>query len=130
MYGIPTQENWNQSLFSFLIFFSVSLSVIFFLLEFIVLNLLNYKYSFKKSKSTVTLKKPPKKVEGFLSKIFKHQFGKELESRVIEERENYRKEFIGNVSHELKTPLFTIQGYVLTLLDGAHKKKKLTEKYL
>lgn len=69
-------------------------------------------------------------MEGFLFKIFKYQFEKELESRIFEERENYRKEFIGNVSHELKTPLFTIQGYVLTLLDGAHKKKKLAEKYL
>ena len=32
--------------------------------------------------------------------------------------ESYRREFIGNVSHELKTPIFNIQGYVQTLLDG------------
>ena len=34
------------------------------------------------------------------------------------ELSEYRKEFLGNVSHELKTPIFNIQGYVLTLLDG------------
>ena len=45
-------------------------------------------------------------------------------------RENYRKEFLGNVSHELKTPLFTVQGYILTLLDGAMKDKTLRKKYL
>jgi two-component system phosphate regulon sensor histidine kinase PhoR len=37
---------------------------------------------------------------------------------------------MGNVSHELKTPLFTVQGYILTLLDGALKDKKVRDKYL
>ena len=36
----------------------------------------------------------------------------------LREMERYRKEFLGNVSHELKTPIFNIQGYILTLLDG------------
>ena len=45
-------------------------------------------------------------------------------------RENYRREFLGNVSHELKTPLFTVQGYLLTLADGAIDDKKISKKYL
>jgi two-component system phosphate regulon sensor histidine kinase PhoR len=45
-------------------------------------------------------------------------------------RENYRREFLGNISHELKTPLFTVQGYLLTLEDGAINDKKITKKYL
>ena len=40
-------------------------------------------------------------------------------------REEYRKEFLGNVSHELKTPLFTVQGYIETLLDGAMNDAKI-----
>lgn len=44
--------------------------------------------------------------------------------------EKYRKEYIGDVSHELKTPIFTIQGYISTLLDGAMEEKELTRKYL
>ena len=55
---------------------------------------------------------------------------KKLEIETLKVREEYRKEFMGNVSHELKTPLFTVQGYILTLLDGAHKDKVIRKKYL
>ncbi len=55
---------------------------------------------------------------------------KKLEIETLMIRENYRKEFMGNVSHELKTPLFTVQGYILTLLDGAVKDKTVRKKYL
>ncbi|GAA3596112.1 ATP-binding protein [Flavivirga amylovorans] len=55
---------------------------------------------------------------------------KKLEIETLKVREKYRKEFLGNVSHELKTPLFTVQGYILTLLDGAMNDEKLLEKYL
>jgi two-component system phosphate regulon sensor histidine kinase PhoR len=55
---------------------------------------------------------------------------KKIEIETLKVRENYRKEFIGNVSHELKTPLFTVQGYILTLLDGAYKDKAVRKKYL
>lgn len=48
----------------------------------------------------------------------------------LKNREDYRKEFIGNVSHELNTPLFTVQGYILTLLDGAMEDKTIRKKYL
>jgi len=44
--------------------------------------------------------------------------------------EAYRKEYLGNVAHELKTPLFTIQGYVETLIDGALSDPKVNMKYL
>ncbi|PLB19345.1 MAG: Phosphate regulon sensor protein PhoR [Flavobacteriaceae bacterium FS1-H7996/R] len=55
---------------------------------------------------------------------------KKIEIESLKVREQYRKEFLGNVSHELKTPLFTVQGYILTLLDGAMEDKNLREKYL
>ena len=56
--------------------------------------------------------------------------GKKLEIEALQLRDSYRKEFMGNISHELKTPLFTVQGYVETLLDGAMKDKKVRKKYL
>lgn len=56
--------------------------------------------------------------------------GKKLEIEALQIRETYRKEFMGNISHELKTPLFTVQGYIETLLDGAMKDKAVRKKYL
>ena len=55
---------------------------------------------------------------------------KKIEIETLKIREEYRREFLGNVSHELKTPLFTVQGYLLTLLDGAMNDKALRKKYL
>jgi two-component system phosphate regulon sensor histidine kinase PhoR len=55
---------------------------------------------------------------------------KKMEIETLKVREEYRREFLGNVSHELKTPLFTVQGYLLTLLDGAMNDKSIRKKYL
>ncbi len=48
----------------------------------------------------------------------------------LKEMERYRKEFLGNVSHELKTPIFNIQGYILTLLDGGLEDPSVNRLYL
>lgn len=48
----------------------------------------------------------------------------------LKKLEAYRREFLGNVSHELKTPIFNIQGYVLTLLDGGINDPQINRKYL
>ena len=55
---------------------------------------------------------------------------KEEELNAYRRDENYRREFLGNVSHELKTPIFNIQGYIQTLLDGGLNDEKINIKYL
>ncbi|MDT7828492.1 ATP-binding protein [Pricia sp. S334] len=55
---------------------------------------------------------------------------KKIEIDTLKVREEYRRDFLGNVSHELKTPLFTVQGYIETLLDGALNDKNVRKKYL
>ncbi len=56
--------------------------------------------------------------------------GKTQEINQLKQMEKYRKEFLGNVSHELKTPIFNIQGYVLTLLDGGLEDPSINRMYL
>lgn len=52
------------------------------------------------------------------------------EIKKLRQLEKYRKDFLGNVSHELKTPIFNIQGYILTLLDGGMKDVNINKLYL
>lgn len=54
--------------------------------------------------------------------------GREIDA--LKRLEAYRRDFIGNVSHELKTPLFNIQGYILTLLDGGLEDESINREYL
>ena len=56
--------------------------------------------------------------------------GKRIEIKNLTERDSFRKDFLGNVAHELKTPLFTVQGYILTLIEGAINDKLIRDKYL
>lgn len=48
----------------------------------------------------------------------------------LEERESFRREFMGNLSHELKTPVFSVQGYILTLLEGGLEDKDINIRFL
>lgn len=62
--------------------------------------------------------------------VLKWSEDKKKEIEELKELAVYRREFLGNISHELKTPIFNIQGYVLTLLDGGLDDKSINEKFL
>lgn len=64
------------------------------------------------------------------SKVQRWAKRKTKEISVLKANEKYRKEFLGNVSHELKTPIFNIQGYILTLIDGGLHDEEINMKYL
>ena len=67
----------------------------------------------------------------FITKNFQEIY-KERKDEIknLKDQETFRKDFIGNLSHELKTPLFSIQGYIETLLDGGIDDKKVNLKYI
>ena len=68
-------------------------------------------------------------METLTREVKKFASDKKLEIEMLKVREEYRREFLGNVSHELKTPLFTVQGYLSTVLEGM-QDKALRKKYL
>jgi two-component system phosphate regulon sensor histidine kinase PhoR len=69
-------------------------------------------------------------METLTKQVQKFATDKKLEIETLKVREEYRREFLGNVSHELKTPLFTVQGYLSTLIDGAINDKSVRKKYI
>ncbi|WP_158840394.1 sensor histidine kinase [Polaribacter sp. L3A8] len=72
---------------------------------------------------TTDIEKLSKRMQRFVE-------GKRLEIKSLTERDSFRRDFLGNVAHELKTPLFTVQGYILTLIEGAVNDKEIRTKYL
>ncbi|MDG1528387.1 MAG: ATP-binding protein [Polaribacter sp.] len=69
-------------------------------------------------------------METLSKSVQKFAEGKRIEIQNLTERDSFRRDFLGNVAHELKTPLFTVQGYLLTLIEGASEDKEILEKYL
>ena len=69
-------------------------------------------------------------MEELVSEIKDYDSKRKSEFSEMKKLESFRREFIGNLAHEIKTPLFTSQSYILTLLDGAIKDKNVNIKYL
>lgn len=69
-------------------------------------------------------------MEELVSEIKDYDSKRKSEFSEMKKLESFRREFIGNLAHEIKTPLFTSQSYILTLLDGAINDKNVNIKYL
>jgi two-component system phosphate regulon sensor histidine kinase PhoR len=69
-------------------------------------------------------------IESFTKTVQDYVEDKKEEIANLTERDSFRRDFLGNVAHELKTPLFTVQGYILTLIEGAADDKLIRDKYL
>lgn len=125
---------------SFLFAFIVSLC--FFIFSFLIIQFRVELFIYKRVKkiynevklldvSELNKKVITSDMETLSKEVKKFAEDKRLEIEMLQIREEYRREFLGNVAHELKTPLFTVQGYLLTLIEGgAIKDKKIRDKYL
>ena len=122
--------NDNQSIFyGLIIFFFSTIALIYFVVKKFFHEKIKviYKsiYKFKGTSSIMDLD-----IHNVEREAEQWADAKEEELNTYRRDENYRREFIGNVSHELKTPIFNIQGYIQTLLDGGLHDEKINMKYL
>jgi len=69
-------------------------------------------------------------MDSLLNNVKQVALKRNVELDSLKDQAAFRREFLGNIAHELKTPLFTVQGYILTLLDGAMKDENVNKKYL
>lgn len=127
--------NFNALIVSFLICFSVSYLLTFVILEFLIFREIKeiYRLFDKLKKNELHLSNKSTKLNplrNISEEIFFFADVKQKEIDELKKLEAFRREFIADVSHELKTPIFAAQGFVHTLLDGAVNDKTVRNKFL
>ena len=124
---------------SFYFYLTIAVVVLFFVIfNYYLMDFLLKFYSKKQIQQIKTLLPEEYSVDGndevnfvkFGEKVYEINQRNAIEIDTMKAMEGYRKEYIGNVSHELKTPLFSIQGYVETLMDGGVENLTIRDKYL
>ena len=117
---------------------SASFCVVFFAALFIIRKYVAYKlkpiYSIVLSRDVHTneifSELKDKRVENIGEELTAWADTNDREIARLKEAERFRKQYLGNVAHELKTPIFNIQGYISTLLDGGLEDELINRKYL
>lgn len=121
------RENLFLSLFISFLFLT---SFIFVVLHVVIRNYIKVKTKIICDLFEMSNKKDHDILSELNKKILKWKHQEDKRITELQQKQRYTKDFIANVAHELKTPIFNIQGYVLTLLDGGIDDKKINLKYL
>ena len=119
----------------------ISCGFVIFISVFLVLNYRIEKFMYKEIKQLYQDLEPEFRgelndilitdnMDSLLKNVKELALRRSVELDSLKDQASFRREFLGNVAHELKTPLFTVQGYILTLLDGALKDASVNKKYL
>jgi two-component system phosphate regulon sensor histidine kinase PhoR len=128
---------WWIGLLSFIVIFLGSYGLILYTLQTFIYRKIKLIYKFiyqtKASKKEEFYYKnilPQKGIDEVREDVESWAEQRKAEIEMLQQNEAYRKEFLQNLSHELKTPIFAIQGYVDTLLSGALENKDVNKKFL
>jgi two-component system phosphate regulon sensor histidine kinase PhoR len=129
--------NWKISLLLFVVLLAASYGIISFTLERFIYRKIKLIYKLisqtKATKREETYYKyilPKKSIDEVRDDVEAWAEKRNEEIEILKRNEQYRKEFLQNLSHEFKTPVFAIQGYVDTLLDGALSNPEVNKKFL
>lgn len=120
--------------FFFFSSFSALAILVYFLLESFINQKIRLLYrmiqNYKLSKNDLKINMKEDVLSASETDIFKWVKTNRAEFAKLKQEEKFRREFIGNLAHELKTPIFSIQGYILTLLEGGIDDKNVNRKFL
>ncbi|PIV63228.1 MAG: two-component sensor histidine kinase [Bacteroidetes bacterium CG02_land_8_20_14_3_00_31_25] len=135
MFFINSSDIWKYLLVEILAIFIIAYVITFYTIRKILINKITPIYKIIQQTGNSNLNN----IDSFDNKNLIEEASKDvtnwfkLKTREIEKLkklEKYRREFLGNVSHELKTPIFNAQGYISTLIDGGIDDKNINKKYL
>jgi two-component system phosphate regulon sensor histidine kinase PhoR len=136
--GLLQVQWWVLLIIGLAFFVSVYYLMIFILRQFIYRKVKLIYKSIHKSKRKGKDKPDPQTVVKMDEDIFgavekevqEWAASQEKEMESLRAMEEYRRDFLGNISHELKTPIFNMQGYLFTLIEGGLYDPKINEDYL
>ncbi|MFP5041921.1 sensor histidine kinase [Parasediminibacterium sp. JCM 36343] len=130
-------ENMWMGLVSAVLFFSVSFFLIAFVLEWFIYRKIKLIYKFiyqtkasKREEVYYNYILPKKSIDEVSQDVERWAVQRSAEIDLLKRNAEYRKEFLQNLSHEFKTPIFTIQSYVDTLLGGALDDPAVNKRFL
>lgn len=135
-YKINSQFDFTVFLLSFFVSFIVSFFIIYYLFNQIIFQKIDKLYLLVKAQQPKEIPNTEfqldevdsiDRLEEEIKKLAQERFKEAEQNRNLD---SYRKEFLGNVSHELKTPIFNIQGYISTLIDGGINDPTINVEYL
>ena len=131
------RPDWVIAIIALIITFFGSYLLIRFVLESFIYRKIKLIYKFiyqtKATKREETYYKyilPQKGIDEVREDVEKWAEQRSAEIELLKSNEAYRKEFLQNLAHEFKTPIFAIQGYIDTLLDGAMENPSLSKRFL
>ncbi len=134
--ALLTSFNWSSVLILFVSVFVIGYIVFFYALQIFIYRKIKLVYKSihhlksGKEESLLKYKLNEDPIDKMNKEVVEWENEKILEIEQLKKLEVYRKEFVANVTHELKTPLFSIQGYIHTLLDGALEDEKVNKIFL
>lgn len=139
IYLIPIdRENWHIFLIHASIFISAFV-LVYYSVEYLIFKEINKIYyvldKLKQKDSNLNVEQfksrnTPFKRKKIFEEVYRYVTKKQAEINELKKLETFRREFLADISHELKTPIFAVQGYLHTLLDGAMNDKDVREKFL
>jgi two-component system, OmpR family, phosphate regulon sensor histidine kinase PhoR len=131
------EKNWLWALVSFIVILGGSYLLISVVLERFIYRKIKLIYKFiyqtKATKKEETYYKyvlPQKSIDEVRKDVEEWAEENKQEIELLRQNEQFRKEFLQNLSHEFKTPVFAIQGFVDTLLQGALENPEVNKKFL
>lgn len=130
-------RNWLMALGSAVVVFAGSMLLVRYMLERFIYRKIKLIYKFiyqtkasRKEEMYYKYLLPTKSIDDVSDDVEKWALKQEKQIEVLQMNEAYRKEFLQNLSHELRTPIFSIQGYVESLLDGAAENPVMAKRFL
>lgn len=137
LFTLVLRQPWYVDILAFGLTFVIAYTIYFYTLQYFIYRKIKLIYKFiyqtkatKREEFFYQNILPQKSIDEVSKDVERWALEKRDEIELLQKNEQFRKEFLMNLAHELRTPIFTVQGYVHTLLNGAIDDASVNRKFL